>query len=84
MKTIELYRPLDDGTEIRIFAKFRYVPFRRGYSDGGGPPLEPDEPEQAVFEYAVTENGDDIELTDYELEQATIQALEEYQNEHQS
>jgi hypothetical protein len=70
-------------TEHEVEVEFAYHRAYRGQRDslcgvrGAGPALEPDEPANCEFESAVRcETGEDIELTESEIERATEKAFD--------
>jgi hypothetical protein len=65
-----------DEKEIEVTIEATYNPGCRGARDGRwGPPIEPDEPAHFEIESAKDENGNEIELTDSELETAQDQFM---------
>ena len=76
LMTIERENAAGEVIATEVNVAFTHHRAHRGQRDtlcgvrGAGPALEPDEPDELVFESATDEDGNDVELTEQELQQA--------------
>lgn len=75
--TIELNRELENGAEVTVDVEVKLWPGSPGHCDRFGCPEEPDSPPEAEI-LSATCDGQDVELTEREVELVTEEAFAEY------